>query len=96
MAESKDEVHKRRVKEYEAEYVAKKAKGPLPASDYTPVGEQRRRMGLPSSENEPLFRAQEEARNRIVGTKKTNGLSSGGKVRGDGICQRGRTRGRMV
>jgi hypothetical protein len=96
MAKSKEETHKRRVKEYEAEYVAKKAKGPLPASEYTPVGEQRRRMGLPPEENDPLFRAQEEARDRIVGTKKAKEFSSGGKVRGDGICQRGRTKGRMV
>jgi hypothetical protein len=95
MAESKDERHKKRVKEYEAEYVAKKSKGPLPASEYTPVGEQRRRIGLPPNEDDPLFKAQEEARDKIVGTKRTRGFSSGGKVRGDGCCVKGHTKGRM-
>ena len=82
------------VRQYEDTYVEDKAKGPLPRSEHTPVNQQRRNMGLPEITNDERILAQEKARKRVVGTAPR--FADGGKVRGDGICQRGKTKGRMV
>ena len=67
MPSKNKDTYKKRVKEYEAEYVAKKAAGPLPRSEHTTVSQQRRNVGLPES-NDSTLKAQEKARRRVVGT----------------------------
>ena len=44
---------------------------------------------LGSKLDDPNFRVE-------IGGKEVQGLKKGGKVRGDGICMKGRTKGRMV